>query len=120
MVGVVAERNGGRALRDRVGHVEGGVADAAARAGRHVAVAVVAVARIADAVHRACDRRDRVRPRAGAAAGAGIAIGPDVGLAGDVADRVVGDGLGGYAAAGGNVRGRWEPSLLTTLLYRCR
>ena len=84
-------------MRDRVGHVEGGGAHRAPRTGGEIADGVVGVGRVGHPVHRAGDGRHPVRL---GAAHAGIAVGPDIRLARDVAQVVEADGLGGDAAAG--------------------
>ncbi len=70
----------------------------------------VLIVRIGRAVHRARDGGHRMGMAAGAAARGGVGIGPDIGLARDVAQPVIGDGLGGDAAAGGRAGGGRRPA----------
>src|SRR6201999_1623351 len=97
MLAVVSEGDAGGGLAHGLDLVErgpGGDLAAGGDAGRagvlaqHVAVGVVAVARARDTEHRAGNAAHRVR------VSAVVAVGPDVGLGGDVADLVVGDALG--------------------------
>ncbi len=63
-------------------------------AGRHVAVGVVGIGRVDRASPRRRNGRDRMRPHRGRTRCVVVAVIPDIGLRGDIAEIVVSDGFG--------------------------
>ncbi len=87
VLGVVAEADGCGAAGDGGRLVVGGIGDGQAVAGGHVALGIVREGRVDGA---AADAGDGVRP---GLPGGRIGIRADIGLGGEVADGVVGEGL---------------------------
>ena len=90
VVGVVGEGGGDTAFGDAAGHIETGVGQRATVATGHVAVGVINVS----SIDGASGGSDGVRFGA-------IAVGADIGFAGDVADAVIRIGFGRGAADAG-------------------
>ena len=87
MLGVVGKADGGGAAGNGGRLVVGGVGDGEAVAGGHVALHVIGEGRVDRA---AGDGGDSMRP---GLPGGRIGVGADIGLGGEVADGVVGEGL---------------------------
>src|SRR5262249_10340474 len=111
VVHIVAERDGAAALREGFGLVVGRVGDDAAEPVGLVAVGVVAEGGI-DRI--AADAQNAVRPRL---AGGRIGVIADTGLAGEVTDRIVPEGLRQADAKGG---GRQPIERIVGLAQRTR
>ena len=96
VVGVVLEAGVARAFNDAFGQVVAGVFEGAPIAAGLVAVVVIEIAL------RACSG-DGVGAHAGATAG-WVAVGADIGLASDVAYRVISIGFGGRTVERGRLQ----------------